>query len=380
MKNYSPYPKNNNNAVNHSLGYVTEMPSAFNEYVQDNEERIMSALSRGTAPYWVRDNAEYVSVAMSGEDVPASSAAVVKGASKASSTTITPAKNGGGGNTTPPTEPPTATATANSDDIQREIERRQDYIRDVMNGNAVPEHDVSTVEDIENKEKKYFATIPNDIRKHGISGTVASQFNFRELYDDFEKAISKQGMKFELAECGIALKDIGTQFNMELRSNGVICERTFLNTKNGYLYVQHNVLDIDGKYQGKGLSKEIIKAFYKQYDKIGVRYISVEADMNVGGYTWARYGFCTQNKTAALGALSREAPAELKERAMKIIDDYYTKNKLNPNTPFPMNVLTEELDKKEAQTLLLGTDWAGSIDLRDEKQRKVFENYMGWKR
>ncbi|MCD7713595.1 MAG: minor capsid protein, partial [Prevotella sp.] len=49
--------------------YVTEMPKEFNEYVKDNEERIMSALSRGTAPYWVRDNAEYISVAMSGDDV-----------------------------------------------------------------------------------------------------------------------------------------------------------------------------------------------------------------------------------------------------------------------------------------------------------------------
>ncbi len=45
-------------------GYITEMPKEFNEYVKDNEERIMSALSRGTAPYWVRDNAEYVGTAM----------------------------------------------------------------------------------------------------------------------------------------------------------------------------------------------------------------------------------------------------------------------------------------------------------------------------
>ncbi|MCD8282383.1 MAG: hypothetical protein LUC22_03905, partial [Prevotella sp.] len=48
-------------------GYITETPSAFNEYVGDNAEKIQAAWDRGTAPYWVRDNAGYVSVAMGGE-------------------------------------------------------------------------------------------------------------------------------------------------------------------------------------------------------------------------------------------------------------------------------------------------------------------------
>ncbi len=49
-------------------GYITETPSAFTSYVRANADKIQAATARGTAPYWVRDNAEYVNAAVSGDN------------------------------------------------------------------------------------------------------------------------------------------------------------------------------------------------------------------------------------------------------------------------------------------------------------------------
>lgn len=43
---------------------VTELPDKFREYVNSNQQKIKEALSRGTAPYWLRDNMAKVSPLM----------------------------------------------------------------------------------------------------------------------------------------------------------------------------------------------------------------------------------------------------------------------------------------------------------------------------
>lgn len=43
-----------------SVNAVTDMPDGFKEWVRDNEDRIKAANKRGTQPYFIRDNKEYI--------------------------------------------------------------------------------------------------------------------------------------------------------------------------------------------------------------------------------------------------------------------------------------------------------------------------------
>lgn len=59
---------------------------------------------------------------------------------------------------------------------------------------------------------------------------------------------------------------------------------------------------------------------------MGVVEIRVCANIDVGGYTWARYGFCAYDKREALQAIRKKAlTAEEFQEARSIIDGYYKK-------------------------------------------------------
>ena len=51
--------------------------------------------------------------------------------------------------------------------------------------------------------------------------------------------------------------------------------------------------------QGGGFAKDMFKAMYKQYKNAKIPFISVHANIDVGGYTWARLGFCVDKSTAS---------------------------------------------------------------------------------
>jgi GNAT superfamily N-acetyltransferase len=66
--------------------------------------------------------------------------------------------------------------------------------------------------------------------------------------------------------------------------------REFMNTKDGLIAFHENFM-IHPEYQGKGFAKDLIKYTDELYQKIGVTKIVAEANLQVGGYAWANYGF-----------------------------------------------------------------------------------------
>lgn len=135
--------------------------------------------------------------------------------------------------------------------------------------------------------------------------------------------------------------------------------------EDGRLDVHHDYFEIDKKYQGKGLSKDIFKALYKQDKRIGVNQMTVFANIDVGGYTWAKYGFSTRNKVSALRAVRSE-------KAKSFIEEYYATNNLADSEKFPMILIAKNFDKEE----LLGKNWLGILDLDNEIERNIFEKYI----
>lgn len=155
--------------------------------------------------------------------------------------------------------------------------------------------------------------------------------------------------------------------------------RSFFLDSKGDLVVDHDLFRVPKSMQGNGFSKAIMRALYKHYKEAGVKKIVVFANIDVGGYTWARYGFSVKNKSAAEEVIAearlRHVPLIVRNKAKSVVDTFY--NSHPADTPFPMNLLA---DKSYGKELLKGADWSGRIDLTDATQRKVFEDYMNGKR
>lgn len=158
--------------------------------------------------------------------------------------------------------------------------------------------------------------------------------------------------------------------HLSWRGNGVELKRAFRIDDNGAKYVDHELFQLDRQLQGKGVSRQVFKALYEQYRVAGVERMEVYANIDVGGYTWARYGFCVINRNEAISAIRFSAlTAKQEERIMALIDGHFNSS----SDPFPMNKIARLPYGKKA---LLGGEWEGILDLTDPQQRRTFERYL----
>lgn len=100
---------------------------------------------------------------------------------------------------------------------------------------------------------------------------------------------------------------------------------------------------------------------------MGVQKLTVHANMDIGGYTWSRYGFCAVDKAEAIKAVSYD------KEAIDIVNQYYKKSGLSDDNPFPMNLISDKLGEYS----LLGSSWDGVLDLRNPERLKAFTSYIG---
>ena len=201
------------------------------------------------------------------------------------------------------------------------------------------------------------------LNKDKFNNNIANKIDWETLRNNLTKATSKHGI--DLKTFDIELFHDRVKFNVGGR--GFYLERTFEFLDNGILDVHHDMFTLDEKHQGKGLSKDVFRALYKQYRNANVDQMTVFANIDVGGYTWARYGFYAEDKFNALSAVKSE-------KAEKFIKKYYKDNSLKDNDPFPMRLITEQPWGKNE---LKGSYWEGILNLRNDKARKVFEDYLG---
>lgn len=75
-------------------------------------------------------------------------------------------------------------------------------------------------------------------------------------------------------------------------SKGSSITRSF-SMKDGELHVHHDYFKAGTT--GEGLSKQLYQGSLPMYDRMGVRSISTQANIDTGAYAWARYGFTADN-------------------------------------------------------------------------------------
>lgn len=112
--------------------------------------------------------------------------------------------------------------------------------------------------------------------------------------------------------------------------------------------VEHAYFAMSEELQSKGVSPYIQRKFLDFYDKTGIRRITTDANMDVGGYVWKQYGFRASD---------------------------FDMSRLT-GTPYDNKLRLLEAWQAASKEQLLGTSWEGFMDLNDPAQRKVYEDYI----
>ena len=156
--------------------------------------------------------------------------------------------------------------------------------------------------------------------------------------------------------------------------DGLELNRTFSRRDDGSLVVHHEVFRIPMSAQGSGLAKTVLADSYDTYMNIGVDRIETHANLDVGGYAWARFGFKADDPADLANQLmerAREMPPRLASRVKKIIETHA----YDPNLPWIVAGITDG-DDKVGKGLLLDSEWDGTLDLSDVESTRRFEYYV----
>lgn len=207
-----------------------------------------------------------------------------------------------------------------------------------------------------------------------LKSGLAKSFDIVGFSDSLESLVVEEGGK--MYEMRIS-KATATRFEFEWRGESkdgesITLYRTFSIDKRGKLECHHDLFAIPASMQGKGFSKKTFQLLYKEYQRMGVDYITVFANIDVGGYCWAKYGFKAKNRFNAVSCFEGLSD-DLLEKALNFIDDYYKTNNLPHSAPFPMKLIAQQPWGKDA---LLNSSWSGILDLSDKAEREFFEKYM----
>ena len=294
-------------------GQVKDMPDKFGTWLEKNAERIQRAEKRGTLPYFLRDNKKLFVRNEEG-------ALALK--------------------------PPKKTSL----EVASETIKAQTNIE---------------------KAKSYWEVLVKDTATKEIMD-VANKCDWEDLGKEMQSIFDNYGIKV----AGKSVRIAGDRLRLEMNGDGFMLERTFLIKETKQLEVHHDLFELSKQMQGKGISKDIFRSLYKQYKNMGVDYISVFANLDVGGYTWARYGFCAKTKNDALLVIktNKNISEQIKETAKKLVTDYYKENNISEFMPFPMDLIASQ---EWGKSVLLGSCWDGVLTMADKKAIKVFEQYLG---
>lgn len=158
-------------------------------------------------------------------------------------------------------------------------------------------------------------------------------------------------------------------FRLTLDGDYFRLERQF-SMLDGEIRVEHQSFELATQFQGKGASKKVFKVFLDEYKRSKFSRIDLRANIDVGGYCWARYGFSTDSKTArAFISLAEAENTELGIAFKKAYDSYY----IDHRGLFPMRLFAEI---PGAKAILYGSSWDGVMFLDDPKAMSYLRGYL----
>jgi len=222
---------------------------------------------------------------------------------------------------------------------------------------------------IEEEAKK----LMNDTK---IAGKVYSfdSTKTRKTINLYEGGEVKIGLVFESEE----IDDYDEEGNNFPYTDQITLQRTFKKLRTGELVAYHDEFSMNQVYQKRGFSKKILKKLFDEYKKMGVDEVKLCANMTIGGYCWAKYGFMTHidniHPILEEGIFNKSITKEQKE---EIIDLVLKESIIKDGSRlFPMNLIAE---LPYGKNLLKGSSWQGVMDLHDKRQMSIFNDYLDYK-
>jgi GNAT superfamily N-acetyltransferase len=203
--------------------------------------------------------------------------------------------------------------------------------------------------------KEYHQTIRKVARQHGLSTTMRSTF----------------------------LPDGSAILNIDIRDGrrkiGTMT-RTIVPSRS---YASHVLFELDPPYQGKGIGSQMLQASEDLYRSRGIKRITLQANKDVGGYTWARQGFQFSAFDPTMPAVDQQRarkkliqklttviqsmpPSEHKDEALELLNRVRSGEEVLP-AQFAVIGWTEGADNWAGKQMMLKAAWDGYKTLRDEE-------------
>jgi len=161
-------------------------------------------------------------------------------------------------------------------------------------------------------------------------------------------------------------------------SEAISMERVFLHQGSPpRSTVIHKLFELRDDLQDEGRAATILESHIGHYEASGVKRVELIANISVGGYAFAKYGFKVIEDFANIENLRQQVIDNLSEldneetAAAKEFFPY-----LDWDDPYVAQTLAV---LNYGKKLLLGTDWEGYLDLEDHVQMELFKRAIALK-
>lgn len=140
-------------------------------------------------------------------------------------------------------------------------------------------------------------------------------------------------------------------------------------------YADHSSFEVEDVMQGRDVAKSVLAGQIDAYRKMGLREVRTTANLDVGGYAWAKYGFAPGE--GDWNMLRREIYGKIDDYSPPAPEyDAYSKI-LDSRDPKSIWALS---DSPLGKNLLIGRYWNGKLDLRDRDSMARFDAYVSRRR
>ncbi len=196
-------------------------------------------------------------------------------------------------------------------------------------------------------------------------GNKLGLFNSREsanlLTDQLMKGLppgERPNVKWSASEKGLSL-------TVQMSGDSTL-QRTF-SSVGGSTVVSHDEFSLDTKYRGGGHAEEVMKSSLSTYDRLGIGRISMTANMESGGYVWAKLGFQPDDVSGFRN--------DMEER----LNGLHDVGVPTSDVGHAQSVLRSADDRSVARDLsqttagklaLLGSSWEAHVNMNDIDHRK----------
>ncbi len=218
---------------------------------------------------------------------------------------------------------------------------------------------------------------------HKEIGEYAAKFNIspKDFLQSLQGIVADYGNNVKF-ECGFAPYEDGYKGresvvtfngddNTDIRIHYTYYEK-FDGTKELVAYLSM----FQAGQQGKGSAKSVLRNSIAVMKKLGISKCELQANMDVGGYAWAKFGFLPHQEDwdrERKDMLEKTKTIKMSATARKKVTQI-----LNDQDPRAMHVLSDMKDGEFSvgKHLLLGSDWNGVLDLNDKASYRRFLGYV----